>query len=229
MIFALGSCCSNNRFESDTCWKETPPRAPEILILYENLLNKIEMRNVCLCFENCLLSVAPHTHTLEWGTLQVCGCQWRKAGYEKNVEIGEINQIWVQKPFYVKLWLWWWWWWWLLPLLLMTYSNRNNLSGHSPGVNIAKQNQNLNQFNSESLKQSKSRKHPSIHLIIYLSIFCTRFLVHSRLRKLEQHDMTQYQACTHFSPSNSEVILLVTGLRQFVSHVFILLLLWLRK
>lgn len=37
--------------------------------------------------------------------------------------------------------------------------------------------------------------------------------------------MTQYRACTHFRPSNSEVILLVTGLRQFGEHGFMSLLL----
>lgn len=107
-------------------------------------------------------------------------------------------------------------------MMLFIYSNRNNLSGNSPGVKIAKQNQNLNRFSSENLKQSKSRKHPSIHLSIHFLYSLPPAL---KVAETRRHDMTQYQACTHFSPSNSEVILLVTGLRQFVSHVFILLLL----
>lgn len=188
MIFALGFCCSNNRFEiypkSLTCVeKKPPPPALKILILYEYFLNKIEMRNVCLCFENCLLSVAPHT--LEWGTLQVCGCQWCKAEYQKNVEIGEINQIrvWnISQPNHSTLnfdydddddYYHYYWWHILTEItfldipLVWTLPNKTKI------------------WISFVLKIWNKVRVENLHPFIYLSIFCTRFLLHSRLRKLE--------------------------------------------
>lgn len=134
-----------------------------------------------------LLIVSCTTNTLEWGTLQVCGCQWRKAEYQKNVEIGEINQIrvWnISQPNHSTLnfdydydddddYYHYYWWHILTEItfldipLVWTLPNKTKI------------------WISLVLKIWNKVRVENLHPFIYLSIFCTRFLLHSRLRKLE--------------------------------------------